>query len=97
MSLPLKYHEGEIAGQNQAGVFDPAELDGNGLDSTFDSRATVFLAQQPWTVIAALAASDKNGDGCNQERSPQNGLKSVHNFQQRLVGRGRSSLQATAW
>ncbi len=54
MSLPLKYHEGEIAGQNQAGVFDPAELDGNGLDSTFDSRATVFLAQQPWTVIAAL-------------------------------------------
>src|SRR5262245_7163263 len=58
MSLPLKYHEGEIAVQKQAGAFDPADLEGNGLGSTFDSRAAVFLAEQPWAVIAAL---DRNG------------------------------------
>ena len=58
MSLPLKYHEGEIAVQKRAGAFDPADLEGNGLDSAFDSRAAVFLGLQPWAVIAAL-----DGDG----------------------------------
>ena len=58
MSLLLKYHEGEIAVQKQAGAFDAADLEGNGLNSTFDSRATVFLARQPWAVIAAL---DRDG------------------------------------
>src|SRR5262249_61703348 len=54
MSAPLKYHEGEIAVQKQAGAFDPAELENNGLGSTFDPRAAAFLGQQPWAAIAAL-------------------------------------------
>jgi uncharacterized protein len=58
MSLPLKYHEGEIAVQKRAGAFDPAELEGNGLDGTFDSRTAAFLGLQPWAVIAAL---DRDG------------------------------------
>ena len=54
MSAPLKYHEGEIAVQKRAGAFDPADLEGNGLDSAFDSRAAAFLRRQPWVVMAAL-------------------------------------------
>jgi len=54
MLLPLKYHEGEIAVQKRAGAFDPAELDGNGLGTAFGPRETLFLAEQPWVVIAAL-------------------------------------------
>ena len=44
--------------QKRAGAFDPADLEGNGLDSTFDSRATGFLAQQQWAAVAAL---DRDG------------------------------------
>lgn len=58
MSPGLKYHEGEIAVQKRAGMFDPADLDGNGLGSTFDSRAAAFLGLQPWAVLAAL---DRDG------------------------------------
>ena len=54
MAVPLKYHEGEIAVQKRANAFDPAELDGNGLGTSFDSRATAFLAEQTWATIAAL-------------------------------------------
>src|SRR5262249_48555910 len=51
--LPLHYHEGEITVQKRAGAFDPADLEGNGLRTEFDTRAARFLAQQPWAVLAA--------------------------------------------
>jgi len=54
MSLPLKYHEGEIAVQQRAGAFDAADLESNGLGSEFGGRAASFLALQRWAVIAAL-------------------------------------------
>src|SRR5258706_10092754 len=54
MALPSKYHEGEIAMQQQAGAFDPADLENNGLGTAFDSRAEKFLASQRWAVIAGL-------------------------------------------
>ena len=53
MSLPLKYHEGEITVQQRAGAFDAADLEFNGLGSEFDARAASFLALQRWAVIAA--------------------------------------------
>ena len=51
---PLKYHEGEIAVQKRAGAFDPADLNGSGLGSEFDSRVADFLAQQLWVLVAGL-------------------------------------------
>jgi predicted pyridoxine 5'-phosphate oxidase superfamily flavin-nucleotide-binding protein len=54
MTAPLKYHEGEIAVQQRADAFDPSELEGNGLGAIFDARASTFLAEQSWVVLAAL-------------------------------------------
>src|SRR6266446_9161608 len=54
MSLPLKYHEGEIAVQQRAGAFDAADLESNSLGSEFDARAANFLSLQRWAVIAAM-------------------------------------------
>src|SRR5947207_10445474 len=53
MSAPLYYHPGEIAVQQRAGAFEPADLQGNGLGTLFDDRAARFLAQQPWAILAA--------------------------------------------
>lgn len=53
MSAPLYYHPGEIAVQQRAGAFEPADLQGNGLGTQFDDRAARFLAQQPWAILAA--------------------------------------------
>jgi predicted pyridoxine 5'-phosphate oxidase superfamily flavin-nucleotide-binding protein len=54
MTEPLKYHPGEIAVQQRADAFDPADLDGNGLATSFDSRVSAFLSLQRWAVISGL-------------------------------------------
>jgi uncharacterized protein len=54
MTEPLKYHPGEIAVQQRADAFDPADLDGNGLATSFDSRVSGFLSLQRWAVISGL-------------------------------------------
>src|SRR5580765_920819 len=54
MTIPLKYHEGEITVQRRAGTFDAADLESNGLSTEFDARAASFLSSQRWAVIAAV-------------------------------------------
>jgi len=64
MTKPLKYHAGEIAVQQRANAFDPADLDGNGLGSTFDPRVDAFLRSQRWAIISGLDSEGKVWVSC---------------------------------
>src|SRR4051812_7484051 len=64
MTKPLKYHSGEIAVQQRANAFDPADLDGNGLGSTFDPRISAFLRSQRWAIISGLDSDRKVWVSC---------------------------------